>query len=76
MYYDYGFWSPFHFLFGLIGWIIVIWIILMIFRGFRRRGHMHRGWYRDEAMDTLRERYAKGEINKEEFEAKKKDLMQ
>jgi putative membrane protein len=28
----------------------------------------------DSAIEILRQRYARGEINKEEFEAKKKDL--
>ena len=28
----------------------------------------------DSAMDILRQRYARGEINQEEFEAKKRDL--
>ena len=29
----------------------------------------------DSALEILRQRYARGEINKEEFEAKKKDLL-
>jgi uncharacterized membrane protein len=28
----------------------------------------------DSALDILRQRYARGDISKEEFEAKKKDL--
>jgi putative membrane protein len=28
----------------------------------------------DSALEILRQRYARGEINREEFEAKKKDL--
>ncbi|MBI4529854.1 MAG: SHOCT domain-containing protein [Deltaproteobacteria bacterium] len=34
----------------------------------------HRGEQQDSAMEILRQRYARGEINKEEFEAKKRDL--
>ena len=78
MMYNYGFYSPFHFLFTVVGWMIVIAIFLLIVRGGRRDNFMHRmhhkGLFRDPGMNTLRERFAKGEITKEEFEEKKKAL--
>ncbi|HEX8974597.1 MAG TPA: SHOCT domain-containing protein [Patescibacteria group bacterium] len=68
-------------IFMLIFWILVIWAIIALVRGFSG-GHWHDRHcthcgegMEDSAMKTLRERYAKGEINKEEFESKKKDLM-
>jgi len=77
MYYNDFFFSPFHFLFAVIGWILVIMVILWIVR--RLTGHNHRlhrrGLFQDSGMEVLRERYAKGEINKEEYEEKRKVLM-
>ena len=74
MYYSY--FSPFHMIFNLLGWAIFVFIIVWILRTFRGTRHL-RHWHghHDSGMNTLRERYAKGEINKEEFESKKKDLM-
>jgi putative membrane protein len=77
MMYYYNYWSPFHFLGNLIGWFLIILIILWILRAGRRGRYwhdFHRDFHKDSAMDILREKYAKGEISKEEFEVKKKDL--
>jgi putative membrane protein len=74
-----------HHFFGLgilamiIFWIIVVLIIVAIVRWATGHGREHwHGKERDEssALRILKERYAKGEINKEEFETKKKDLTQ
>ena len=49
--------------------------IVMSRIGWGRRG---RHWDKSadkSAMDILKERYAKGEINKQEFEEKKKDIL-
>lgn len=82
---DYGF----HPLWGLVGGVfsivvtvVVIVLIIKVIRAIFGHGH-GRDWshWKDmvkggSAMEILKERYAKGEINKEEFETKKKDLME
>ena len=63
-------------IFSVILWVLVIvglvllikWLIRMSKGGIEVRDRSSR------ALDILRERYAKGEIDKEEFEEKKKDL--
>jgi putative membrane protein len=66
----------FEWIFMIIFWILIIWAILAIFRSMGRHGeHWHMREKEDSAMEILRQRYAKGEINKEEFQQRQKDLM-
>lgn len=58
-----------------IFWFAVIFFIIWLIRG--NKSYFHHecmGGKNKNALDILNERYAKGEINKEEFETKKKDL--
>ncbi|HET7909971.1 MAG TPA: SHOCT domain-containing protein [Nitrospira sp.] len=55
----------------ILFWGLVIVGIVMGIRWLMREGQERRS---DSALEILRQRYARGEINKEEFEAKKKDL--
>ena len=59
-------------------WIAVIVAILFLIRWLivstNHRNRETRS--KDSALEILRIRYAKGEINKEEFEEKRKDLVQ
>jgi putative membrane protein len=52
-------------------WALVIIGLIVGIRWLAGQGKLSRS---DSALEILRQRYARGEINKEEFEAKKKDL--
>jgi len=56
----------------LMFWGLVIAGLVLGVRWLTGQGHMAR---RDEAFEILRQRYARGEIDKQEFEARKRDLQ-
>lgn len=62
-------------LFMIIFWVAVVlfivWAVRQLSDNGRKDNAVGRG---NAALDTLKERYAKGEIDKKEFEEKKKDL--
>ena len=55
----------------ILFWALVIAAVVLGIRWLLGQGKESRS---DSALEILRQRYARGEINKEEFEAKKKDL--
>jgi putative membrane protein len=57
--------------FMLVFWVAIILLIVWIIK--ELAGKNGKG-PSDSALESLRQRYAKGEINKQEFEEKKKDL--
>jgi putative membrane protein len=67
-----GFWGIGMMLMMLVFWGMVIAGIVLAIRWVVNQGGERRP--ADAALDILRQRYARGEIGKEEFEAKKKDL--
>jgi putative membrane protein len=56
----------------LLFWGLVVVGVTFAIRWAARMGRA--GATSDRALDILRERYARGEIDKDEFEAKKQDL--
>jgi putative membrane protein len=64
-------WFPFH---GLMTLIFTIAIIVLIVMLFRRRSPPPDFHGRSQALEILEQRYAKGEIQREEYLQKKQDL--
>lgn len=70
------------FIFMIVWWIIIIALLILLVRWLMGLGRPHERlplsrmmWGNEKTpLQILAERYAKGEINKEEFEQKKKDL--
>ena len=62
--------------FGMMIMMILFWalIVVAVVMGIRWLVGQGKEARSDSAMEILRQRYARGEINKEEFDAKKKDL--
>ncbi len=56
----------------LIFWILVIIGLVLLIKYLWEGGAAKRG--QESALEILQKRYARGEISKEEFEEKKKDL--
>ncbi|MCZ7383596.1 MAG: SHOCT domain-containing protein [Candidatus Methanoperedens sp.] len=64
----YGMW-----ILGLIFWILVIIGLVLLIKYLWEGGGAKRG--EESALEILKKKYARGEISKEEFEEKKKDLL-
>jgi putative membrane protein len=68
-----GAWGIGMMLIMLLFWSTVIMGLVVGIRWVLRQGREQQR--SDSALETLRQRYARGEMNKEEFEAKKRDLI-
>ncbi|MEO5646513.1 MAG: SHOCT domain-containing protein [Candidatus Paceibacterota bacterium] len=80
----YGYFDLVDSMYHILGWVLFIMFIVWIVRGARGRHHSrwcdgtscnHPVHGNTRAIDLLKERYAKGEIDTKEFEEKKKNLM-
>lgn len=57
----------------IIGLLVLVAIIWLISQAFTKGGQPIEK--KNSALDILKERYARGEIDKQEFETRKKDLL-
>jgi putative membrane protein len=57
----------------ILFWGLIIWFGVSLFK--RSTGHSNSVNGRNGALDILKERYARGEIDTEEFRQRKEDLM-
>ncbi len=75
-YYGYNMGSLFGFgwILTIVFWAIVIWVIFALINSSAHRDHKQTD-NNNRALEILKERYAKSEISKEEYEEKKKILL-
>ncbi|MBM2825821.1 MAG: hypothetical protein HW402_1485 [Dehalococcoidales bacterium] len=59
----------------ILFWGLVIWGVVALVRGLSRPGSDSTSSHAESALEILKRRYARGEINKAEYEEKKKDLI-
>ncbi len=62
--------------FGILFWVLIVWGVAALIRGSTSHRDSDPAYGRpDSAMEMLKRRYARGEINKQEYEEKKRDLL-
>jgi putative membrane protein len=61
-------------LFSLGFWLVLVFILLVLFRNFGV-GRVKSAELETSALEILKRRYAAGEIEREEFELRKRDLQ-
>jgi putative membrane protein len=66
----YGFMGVFMWIF----WILVIVGVVFLVKWLVQQGKQSQSGREEDPLDILKRRYARGEVNKEEFEQIKKDL--
>jgi putative membrane protein len=60
---------------GIFFWILlIVGVVLLVIWLVRKAPQWQQGRVDESAMDILKKRYAKGEINREEFEEMKKNI--
>jgi putative membrane protein len=76
IYNGYGGWGGMMSWFGggimmIVSWVLIIFFIVWVSKQMSDKNSKSN----NKSIDILKERYAKGEISKEQFESMKKDLM-
>lgn len=69
-----GGWGMFSFVHMFLWWVLIVLGIVVLAKWLIAGSRGGRPAAEDRALGILRERYARGEIGKEEFEARKRDL--
>ncbi len=77
MYYFNNYYSPFHFFIGpifmIVFWVFIVWLIVKLIKG-NSDINLIDSDKNDNALNILKERYAKGDITREQFESMKNDI--
>ena len=58
----------------ILFWVLVIWVVVALLGGATSSSSTDSSSRVESPLEVLKKRYARGEINKEEYEEKKRDL--